>query len=517
MMRLLWLGFLVAVSAFAQQVTVSSAAATGVGIAPGSIAAVSLSGANVVVPDPSTVSIQLQSQGSAQAITLPVLSSSPLQYWVMVPADFPLGPAAFTLAVAGSAYPGVQVDVAAVAIGLFASSGQGIGPALAQNVAASVSPSTNQLTNPALPGQYVTLWATGLGTAATPDVTVELAGELIRPSFAGHSPGIPGVDQVNFAVPAGAFTGCYVPLTVRAGDTVSNQVTIAIAGTPGACAHPLGLTPDQMQTLDQGGAIPFGSVTTLGFIASPSFDPSIPGYTRYESASAIFPQRGAFDIFLIAQPQQPDARYFSCSFQSSGAVAVLRAGDFGGPGGAFTLTGPAGRQLALNSPVAGLYSASLDPPVAVPSPTQLPPPFFVPGAWQMAAAGDAFIGPFQQSFTLPPQVLWTNRDSLGTISRAADAAIAWDPPGYSPSDVMTASLTGAGPRSIFCAAPAQAGNLVLPKALLQQFPASSAASLTLRVFPRPAQRQKLTVPASGGTLPAVIDYSFSDARPVAVP
>jgi uncharacterized protein (TIGR03437 family) len=517
-MRLLLFGFLVVASSFAQQVTVSSAAAPGVGIAPGSVVAVSLAGATVMVPDPSTVSIQLQSQGSTQAITVPVLSSRPLQYWAMVPADFPLGPATVTLAVSGIGYPGVHVNVVPVAIGLFAVAGQGLGPALAQNTAASATPSTNQLTNPVLPGQYVTLWATGLGTAATPDVTVELAGELIHPSFAGHSPAIPGVDQVNFPVPADAFTGCYVPLTLRAGDTVSNQVTLAIAGTPGACAHPLGLTPEQMQTLDQGGAIPFGSVTTIGFITSPSFDPSIPGYTRYESASAMFLQRGAFDIFLTAQPQQPDARYFSCSFQSSGAVAVLRGGDFGGPGGAFTFTGPAGRQLALNSQVAGLYSASLDPPAAVASPTQLPPPFFVPGTWRVSAAGDSSIGPFQQSFTLPPQVRWTNRDSLGNVSRTADAAIAWDPSGYSSSDVMNAVLAGAGPRALSCAAPAQAGTLVLPKALLQQLSASSAATLTLHLLPRPAQRQSFTVPlASGGTSPAVIDYSFSDARPVAVP
>src|SRR5207248_1257343 len=53
----------------------------------------------------------------------------------------------------------------------------GLGPALAQNQDSSL----NQLTNPALPEQYVILWGTGLGSARAGDATIQLGGRDIAP------------------------------------------------------------------------------------------------------------------------------------------------------------------------------------------------------------------------------------------------------------------------------------------------------------------------------------------------
>lgn len=48
----------------------------------------------------------------------------------------------------------------------------------------------NQLTHPAQPGDTVTLWGTGLGSAT--QVTVLLGGKAITASSAGPAPGKPG-------------------------------------------------------------------------------------------------------------------------------------------------------------------------------------------------------------------------------------------------------------------------------------------------------------------------------------
>jgi uncharacterized protein (TIGR03437 family) len=82
----------------------------------------------------------------------------------VVPDAMPAGPATVTLVFQRGSTISAPVTVAAVAVGVFSISHGGIGPAVAQNDETASQPSLNQLTNPALPGNYVTLWATGLGT-----------------------------------------------------------------------------------------------------------------------------------------------------------------------------------------------------------------------------------------------------------------------------------------------------------------------------------------------------------------
>src|SRR5262249_53581356 len=109
--------------------------------------------------------------------------------------------------------------------GLFSLSPDGSGPAIAQSIRADGSTIRNQLTTPALPREYVTLWGTGIGDFTTEDVTVEVYGKLLRPTFAGHAPSQPGLDQINFRLPADIPTGCYIPITVTvSADDISNVV-----------------------------------------------------------------------------------------------------------------------------------------------------------------------------------------------------------------------------------------------------------------------------------------------------
>ncbi|HWB97882.1 MAG TPA: hypothetical protein VG672_14305, partial [Bryobacteraceae bacterium] len=127
--------------------------------------------------------------------------------------------------------------------------------------------------HPAHVGDTIVLWGTGLGPDASSDadggtsgdqtaaaqVRVIVGGIEVTPAYAGRSGGSPGLDQINFAVSSGVTPGCFVNLQVRAGGTLSNLGTIAVAGGS-ACEHPT-LTTSQLSKLDQGGTLTVGALT----------------------------------------------------------------------------------------------------------------------------------------------------------------------------------------------------------------------------------------------------------------
>ena len=141
----------------------------------------------------------------------------------------------------------ITIQIANVSPGVFAISSGGYGPAVVQNYVSGSNQPINSLVQPAAPGQVVTIWATGLGPVTFPDnvaptagnvaatVTVTIGGQQASVAYSGRSPCCSGVDQIVATVPANAAMGCWVPLTVNAGGTVSNTTTMAVAA-PGAAS-----------------------------------------------------------------------------------------------------------------------------------------------------------------------------------------------------------------------------------------------------------------------------------------
>ena len=466
-------------------------------------------------------------QGSNQTISAQILNSEqPFRIVAVVPPDIPLGAATVTLTIDSVVYPTAQVIVDHAAVGIFTMFGSNFGPAQAQNVAPDAPPRLNQLTNPALPGQYLTLWATGLGDLTTSDVEVSLAGQSIAASFAGHAPGLPGVDQINFRVPEKAALGCYVPVSVLAGNGQSNSVTIAIAAVAGACAHPLGLSPGELRMLDQGQSVFAGSIQFSSVIGRPQ--PSVPGYTRLETFIAEFRQRTAFEIFLDSPKSSLESGRSFCSTAIAAAFLVAPGIEKDVAGRSLTLVGPSNESADVPaSDLGGSYSFTADSPPPADTAADLPPPFFVRGSWQVIVPGGNTVGPFQQSYQLPPQIQWTNRESLTTLGREADLLVAWNPQDYLATDVMTVTLTSPSPAGsglaaallgssigFFCTAPAQSGQIIVPADLLQQLAAGPG---TLRLYVTPQQPTVFSLPlTAGGTAPGVLSYFFSDSLSVTI-
>ena len=94
----------------------------------------------------------------------------------------------------------------------------------------------NSNTHPALRGQVVTIYATGLGTTTrqgsfsvvTAPVAAVLAGAELNPTFAGLTAGFIGLYQVNLPIPAGTPPGLDLPLLLRQGGQDGNVVYISV-------------------------------------------------------------------------------------------------------------------------------------------------------------------------------------------------------------------------------------------------------------------------------------------------
>ena len=483
-----------------QTISVGNAAGVSGGVAPGSILSVQQQRPPQIIGpvDPSRVSVQVRPSGSTVSLDAPLLPSTLLSIWAQLPASTPLGPADVTLTIDGQASAPAPIVVTRTNFGLFTQAGNGLGAAIAQNQDAAV----NKLTNPALAGQYVTLWGTGLGSATSDEVRVQLGGTEIAPVYAGRAPALTGVDQINFRIPdSGTLDGCYVSVIVKTGDIVSNEATIAKASQPGPCEHPFGLSAMDMATLDSGGSILFGEVHLQSDGPPP---PGLVPALGSSPAAAQFLPRNAFDIGLLAQPLTMDDRYFVC--RSSPQLLIGGVFSFLGPidaGALLTLTGP-GRTAVLsgNGP---FYDMSGNPLGMPPS----DPPFLVPGTWRIEGGGGTTIGPFQADLVLPPTVHWTNRDSLVTIDRGQDQDVTWDPTGYTDADVTAVNLSVPSSQ-VFCRAPATTGKLTIPSSLLETLPLGSA-SLRLGMGPRPNRRTLFSLPLTDGSAAqAFFDYSFSE-------
>ena len=144
-----------------------------------------------------------------------------------------------------------QITMAAVQPGIFTvnSSGQGQGAILIANIgdilAAPEGSISGRDARPAAPGEFLTIYCTGLGSVTDPPASgtpalgdplshtrvvpaVTIGGIPATVSFSGLAPGFVGLYQVNVEVPANAPTGDAVPVVLTIGGVTANTVTVAV-------------------------------------------------------------------------------------------------------------------------------------------------------------------------------------------------------------------------------------------------------------------------------------------------
>jgi uncharacterized protein (TIGR03437 family) len=136
----------------------------------------------------------------------------------------------------------VDVPVAATSPGIFSRDQNGIGPAVITH--ADFSLVTTQ--DPALPGETIIIFLTGLGAVDPPfadgapgpssplsvvtdqDLQVEFGREVGTILFAGAAPGFVGLYQINVTIPDTVVVGTAVPVAIQTTNGFTDLVDLAI-------------------------------------------------------------------------------------------------------------------------------------------------------------------------------------------------------------------------------------------------------------------------------------------------
>ncbi|MBI3666863.1 MAG: hypothetical protein HY236_11685, partial [Acidobacteria bacterium] len=348
----------------------------------------------------------------------------------------------------------------------------------------------NSATLTAKPGQVVTLWGTGLGPISAPDNVPPPAGDLAVPveilvggkpaakQYSGRTPCCSGVDQIVFRVPADAPPGCFVPVLVRAGGTYSNTVTMSIDPQGRPCSDPFNvLSPARLGGEKQGmilllrlsakaqleaGQPPADIVVDLGL---GSFAESAAGAASYNPILSL-----------------PPIGSCSVTTQSGVDLGSLLGGQLPGTfsggrsldaGPALTVTGPAGSKSMPRSDSA--YVGFLGGAALLGSSAS--PLFLAPGSYQVTGTGGADVGPFSANVTIPPPVVWTNRDQLTSVNRAQGLNVAWTGGDLTGQLALIVGFNvdqQAQAGGLFlCLAPLEAGGFTVPASALANIPPSN--------------------------------------------
>ena len=259
-------------------------------------------GSQAVLQD-ATKGLPATLSGASVSVAVNGVTTNPALYYAMptqiaavLPSNTPAGTGAVSVAFNGLTGTSPPVVVSPTAFGFASFYETGSGPGLANDVNYQlITP-----THPAVPGQAVTFWGSGLGPSSQDSdaaytnsphaitvpgfpLQVLIGGIPAQILYQGRS-GYPGLDQINVMVPLGVETGCAVSVVAVNGNyqIFSNFVTLPIAAG-GACNDPLiGIGAQQLASLSakdtvtvgvmalqQGEGVFFGGAALADFFTLP--------------------------------------------------------------------------------------------------------------------------------------------------------------------------------------------------------------------------------------------------------
>jgi len=330
---------------------------------------------------------------------------------------------------------------------------------------------------------------------------VLVAGQPVAPFYAGRSPTLPGVDQIDVQVPADASVqdGCFGPIAVSVNGVVSNYATFAKATASKSCPAPLGLSTAALQKLDAGGKINIGILSlSRSTIQASVFSSSISASIEQAGANfASLDSAGLFKLILTPGSVPPLNPAGTCLVQTqdSGLPPLTTIPPLPQPldaGTKLTLTGPNNKTQDLPSTTGAGFSAIVAQSGAsllsalIPGfptlPAGLPSSFIEPGQWSMKGSGGSDIGAFTANLTAPTPLTCRNCD-FQSIDRTQPLTINWSGGGGSQDYVQivgVASTPSVADTSknvavaFSCTARASDATFTVPDSVLGQLPTSSS-------------------------------------------
>jgi uncharacterized protein (TIGR03437 family) len=441
------------------------------------------------------------------AIQATIFATIPTQINAVLPATTAAGNYNVTVANSGGTSAPFQVTVVVRKFGLITVPGSGAGRAVVEEITSSGQYEINRYTTgqltwlgttytyaPAVPGQYIVAFGTGLNGATVANVTIIVGNTQITPTFAGPQGQYPGFDQINFQLPASIQTGCSVPFQVLIAGQLSNSTTISIApaSAPAACVSN-GVNQQALTTLDQGGSI----ITGDFLLTSQNTTATVAGNTvsaRSESPSGGFGQITADNLGDIATFTATPG---SCQvYHRIGAAQVILFPDvtFVDAGG-ITLSGTnISSALALKEDSKNFYTFNLGTSVTLPPGITLPPGSgfnttpVIPasgGTYTLTGAGGSGVKSFTASTKVDSALTLTSPTALpANVVRSSNLTLAWS---GGASDVVQVTGASGGPAAastsanptynsvvFVCTTTADKGSITIPSSVLGQLPSTAA-------------------------------------------
>jgi uncharacterized protein (TIGR03437 family) len=445
------------------------------GIAQGSIFTITGSGLGLSTlqqaqyPLPTTqglggTSIQITVGSAAEAGIMIYTSAG--QVAAILPSATPVGTGTLSLTYQG-ATTSAAIQVLPANLGTFTLNEGGSGPGVFTDDSYNVI----TMINPAHPGESLVLWGTGLGAVTgdeteppTPGVNLNtgvqlfVGNEAATVGYGGRSSS-PGLDQINFTLPADVATGCKTSVAVLVKGITGNVTTMAIAPAgQSTCGDTYGaLTAANLQKAISSGSLNIG-VVQLSRVGSGD-DELLAGFGSYPVNSLIRSYGGSFGPSIG-----------SCAaYELSGTHLVLAdpiQPNYLDSGPDLVITGPNGTKTVSASST-GEYPSTL---------AVAPSQYIAPGSYAVANGnGAANVGAFNWSDTLPAYVVPATIPA--SVSRTQDLTLTWT--GGSQYQVVTifgynGLPAGAAGMSSFvefiCNADATAGQFTIPAVIMNLLP-----------------------------------------------
>lgn len=416
------------------------------------------------------------------------------QLAALLPSSTPTGTGTVTVTYNGQTSGTLPITVVASNFGIFTVGQNGTGPA----VITTGANLANSLTATAKPGDTLVLWGTGLGPYSGDETEppVETNMNLGAQVYVGDQPAMisyegpsssPGLDQINFTVPAG-LSGCYVPIAVVVNGIVSNFASMSISADGSTCSDTLGLSSAAINEVANNGSLKVGFIE----LQKIAFSATVP----LLGALNIKQDYGAAYFYDFNDPALLASRGLSSiSFFNSCTVLVCTNSDTCVPdnsaldvpqisaGNQITITGPEGSTvLPLAANRVGEFHGPLGQSTVVGS----GPDFLQPGSYTASnGSGGTVVGPFTADLTIGQPLTWTNQSAVSaqnSIDRTQDLTINYS--GGGPNDYVAifGSSTVNNPTedetvTFVCTSPASAGTFTVPSYVLSALPASGSITL----------------------------------------
>ena len=455
-------------------------------------------GATAEVPYPQElagVKVTLTAASDAGVFDAFLISVAAGRIVAIVPSAVSAGSYAVSVSYGGETSNSFKITIADVNFGLLTNTGANGGMAEARIRTPNAGAVPVTYVNGATPGVTLEFSATGLGSTGEADneypaeanrvdgAVLVIGGHEVPTTYIGRDPAKPGHDKVVVTLPAENLTfDCSVMFQLRLGATTTGTFSLPIVGELGAvCANSLGISPEGLQTLSQGGGVVLGGMALARVIATVKS-----GGITYESKGDQF--SGGFVAYSAQSIADMMARsqFLRDALNANNCTVYTplpgSGGEYVDTGDRLTLTSPAWTLQVPRTPTApNVYSlllAQVFTGITIPPLPGALNQTIVAGRYKLEGTGGTVVGPFTAEIDVSEQFIWTNGAGLDSVDRGKDLILTWT--GGAPADLVQASATVRGyapenpaqvvDRVFQCAAPASAGRMVVPTSILQQMP-----------------------------------------------